>query len=86
MSKVAYRFVPCDEDGRPRENSQYTWVCDASEKIEVGSVLETDAPSLGYRRWEVVEIREDSGGLIRAIGRDGTPRGFGGTLVCRGIA
>jgi hypothetical protein len=56
MSEVAYRFVPRDEDGGPRESSRYTWIRDVSEKIEVGSVLEAQH-FLGYTRWEVVEIR-----------------------------
>jgi hypothetical protein len=83
MGKVAYRFVPCDEDGRSRESSEYTSIHDTSETIEVGTVIEADL--LGYRPWEIVEVREDSGGLMSVSGADGDPIRLGGTLVCRGV-
>jgi hypothetical protein len=83
MAKVAYRFLPCDETGRPRENSQYTTVADDGEVLGVGSVL--DVAVFGYEEWEVVEVRQDRGSFISAFDADGTPLGFGGTLVCRGV-
>ena len=55
MSKVAYRFVPCDYDGRSRGNSQFTSIRNTSEDLRVGSVI--DGNLLGYHRWEVVEVR-----------------------------
>lgn len=83
MVKVAYRFVPCDEEGRPRESSEYTSIHDTSETVQVGSVIEADL--LGHRQWEVVEVRQDSGGLMSAADADGDSIRLGGTLVCRGV-
>jgi hypothetical protein len=83
MAKVAYRFVPCDDTGRPREHSQLTTIRDASEKIEVGAIVTADL--LGHLEWEVVEIRKSSGPLARVNEADGTPIPVGGTLVCRGL-
>jgi hypothetical protein len=54
MPKVAFRFLPCDDEGRPREQSQFTSIHDASELVEVGSLIEAELR--GYRRWEVVEF------------------------------
>ena len=82
MSKVAYRFLPCDEDGRTRENSQYTSIRDADEVIGVGSVIH--ASLFGYDHWEVIEIRDDSGGLTSASS-EGTAIPLCGTLVCRAV-
>lgn len=83
MGKIAYRFLPCGDDGAPRENSQYTTVADADERLGVGSVI--DAELLGHRRWRVVEVRADQGAFVSAADTDGTPLPFGGTLVCRGV-
>ena len=83
MAKVAYRFLPCDDEGRPRENSQYTTISDDGEALGVGSVLEADISS--YAEWEVVEVRQDRGSFVSASDADGPPLGFGGTLVCRGV-
>jgi hypothetical protein len=83
MPKVAFRFLPCDGDGRPREQSQFTSIHDMSEGVVVGSLIEADL--LGYRRWEVVEVREETGGLMSATGADGDPIPLGGTLLCRGV-
>lgn len=80
---MAYRFLPCDDEGRPREQSQFTSIHDATERVSVGSVIEADL--LGYRRWEVVEMREGSEGLMSVTGADGDPIPVGGTLVCRGV-
>jgi hypothetical protein len=44
-----------------------------------------DASLLGYDRWEVVEFRDTSRGLLGATDKDGTPIPLGGTLVCRDI-
>jgi len=82
MGKVAYRFLPCDDEG-PREQSQYTSIHDAGETVAVGSVIEANI--LGYQRWEVVEVRDDPGGLMSATDADGDPILLGGTLVCRGV-
>jgi hypothetical protein len=83
MGKVAYRFLPCDDEGRAREQSQLTSIHDAAEPVAVGSVVEADM--LGYQRWEVVEVREDSGVLMSATDADGERIPLGGTLVCRGV-
>ena len=83
MSKIAYRFLPCDEGGRPMEGSQLTSIREGSERIEVGSVIE--ASLLGYAEWEVVEIRESPGPLGAACDSDGVPIAVVGTLVCRGV-
>ena len=83
MPKLAYRFLPCDDDGQPRENTAYTTIPDAEEELGVGSVL--TAEIFGYHEWEVIEVREDPGSLISATEADGTPLAIGGTLVCRGV-
>jgi hypothetical protein len=83
MGKLAYRFLPCDDEGRPRENSQYTTVAGDGEMLGIGSVVE--AAIFGYEEWEVVEVRQDRGHLVSAFDADGTPLPFGGTLVCRGV-
>jgi hypothetical protein len=82
MGKAAYRFLPCDDEGRPREQSQVTSIHDTSEALAVGSVIEVDI--LGYKTWEVVEVRQNPGGLMSAADADGVIP-LGGTLVCRGI-
>lgn len=83
MAQVAFRLIPCDDEGQPREQSQLTSIHDTAESVGVGSVIEADL--FGYDRWEVVEVRDDSGGLTRATGADGAPIPLGGTLVCRGV-
>ena len=83
MGKVAYRFIPCDNEGRPREQSQFTSIHDATQTVGVGSVIEADL--LGYRRWKVIEVREGSEGLMSVTGADGDPISVAGTLVCRGV-
>jgi hypothetical protein len=44
MEQVAYRLVPCDEEGQPRENSQYTTI--TTERLDVGSRF--DLTLFGY--------------------------------------
>jgi hypothetical protein len=83
MGKVAYCFLPCDDEGRLCEQSQLTSIHDTGESLTVGSVIEADI--LGYQRWEVIEVREASGGLMSATGADGASIPLGGTLVCRGV-
>jgi hypothetical protein len=83
MGKIAFRFLPCDDEGRLREQSHLTSTHDTGETLAVGSVIEADI--LGYQRWEVVEVREDSSGLASATGADGDSIPLGGTLVCRGV-
>ena len=46
MPRVAFRFVPCDEQGHPRKESQFTSI---HEKAEPLAVIEADF--LGYDRW-----------------------------------
>ena len=81
MVKVAYRFLPCDQDGRKRENSQYTYVADAAEIFSPGSVIVSGV--LGVEKWQVVEVREETGPLRSARDRDGSDLVLGGTLVCQ---
>jgi len=83
MEKVAYRFLPCDDAGEPRESSQYTFVSDSAEEPRVGSVVKV--PVFGYHEWEVVEIRRGRGPLFNVTDADGKLLFFGGTLVCRGL-
>jgi hypothetical protein len=83
VAEVAYRFLPCDDEGRPRDGSQYTTVVDDDEDLGVGSVIE--AAIFGYREWEVIEVRETPAPLIRAADADGSEIPLGGTLVCRGL-
>jgi hypothetical protein len=83
MAKIAYRFVPCDEAGQPREDSQLTSIRDGSERIEVGSLIAADL--LGFVEWEVVEVRAASGARGSAAEADGTQIPLGGTIVCRGV-
>jgi hypothetical protein len=79
MAKVAYRFVPCDDTGRPRENSQFTTIRDASEKIESGAIISADL--LGFQEWEVVEVRESACPLGSVSEADGTAIPLGGSIV-----
>ena len=81
MVKVAYRFLPCGRDGRPRESSQYTYVADAAEIFSTGSVI--DSGVLGVKKWQVVEVREETGPLRGARDSDGSDLALGGTLVCQ---
>jgi hypothetical protein len=83
MGKVAYRFLPYDDEGEPRESSQYTFISDSAEELGVGSVVRV--PVFGYHEWEVVEIRRGRGPLSTAKDTDGTLLNFGGTLICRGL-
>lgn len=83
MSKVAYRFLPCADDGSPRENSNVVSIREEDEGIGVGSVIEADL--LGHERWQVIEVRSSAGPLVSATGADGEPLPIAGTLVCRGV-
>ena len=83
MGKVAYRFLPCDQDGHPRETSRYTTIAEDGEELGLGSVIEAEI--LGYRTWEVVDVRETPGSLLAATDAVGTEMPLGGTLVCRGL-
>jgi len=51
VSKVAYRFLPCDDRGDRRESSQYTKIADASEEFCVGTIFESTV--LGHEALEV---------------------------------
>lgn len=80
--QFAYRLVPCDEDGQPRENSQYTTI--TSERLGVGSRLE--AALFGYTTWEVVEVRSATRPLLGARVRSGNDVPLAGTLICRAVS
>jgi hypothetical protein len=82
VEQVAYRFVPCDDEGRPRENSQYTM--STTQKLAVGGTINHGV--LGYSKWEVVELRPESRPLLGASDRLGNDVPLVGTLVSRGIA
>jgi hypothetical protein len=79
--QIAYHFVPCDEDGQPRENSQYTTI--TSERLGVGSRLEEAL--FGYTTWEVVEVRSGTRPLLGARDRSGNNVPLAGTLICRAV-
>jgi hypothetical protein len=82
VEQVAYRFLPCDDGGRPLENSEYTTLSD--DQLGVGSRIEVDL--FGYACWEVVEMREESGPLVAVCDRFGRDIPVAGTLICRGVA
>jgi hypothetical protein len=79
---VAYRFVPCDDEGQPRENSRYTTI--TTERLDVGSKI--DAQLLGYSTWEVVELRAETRPLLGARDKLGNDVPLAGSLICRGVA
>ena len=81
MEQVAYRFVPCDEAGQPREDSRYTTV--TTERLDVGSRI--DAAIFGYTRWEVIEVRSETEPLLGALDSSGNDVPLAGTLICRGV-
>jgi hypothetical protein len=78
----AYRFVPCDDNGHPRENSQYTTI--THEPLGVGSRI--DATLFGYTVWEVVEVTTETKPLLEARDRDGNDLPLAGTVICRGVS
>lgn len=80
-NSVAYRFVPCDSNGNPRENSQLTIT---TEPLGVGSKIE--AAILDYQTWEVVEVRDATSPLVAARDSFGRDIALAGTVVCRGVA
>jgi hypothetical protein len=82
MEHLAYRFVPCDEEGKPRENSRYTTI--TTERLDVGSTIE--AAVFGYTTWEVVEIRSEAPPLLGVRDRLGNDVPLAGTLICRGMS
>jgi hypothetical protein len=81
VQEVAYRFIPCDEEGRPRENSQLTIV--TVQDLGVGSTI--DQEMLGYSSWEVLELLPEARPLLGAGDGLGSDIPLAGTLVCRGI-
>jgi hypothetical protein len=81
MEKRAYRFVPCDETGTPRQNSQYTTI--TTEDLVVGSRIE--GTFLGYTTWEVVELRTSTGPVLGARDKFGDDIPLAGTIICRGV-
>jgi len=80
--QIAYRFVPCDGDGHPRENSRYTTI--TSERLGTGSRLA--APLFGYTTWEVVEVRVATQPPLGARDRLGNDLRLAGTLICRAVS
>lgn len=81
MNKRAYRFVPCDKSGAPREGSQYTTITE--NDLAVGSRIE--GIFLGYTTWEVVEVHQETRPLLGARDEFGHDVPLGGTIVCRGV-
>ncbi len=55
MGKIAYRFIPCDDDETPREGSQLMLV--SAARIAVGSLVEEDLFCCSV--WEVVAVRAE---------------------------
>ena len=82
MTERAYRFVPCDADGKPRENSELALLTD--ERLEVGSVVELELDS--FSTWEVVELWPERGPLVSVTSPAGDDLSVEGTIVCRGVA
>jgi hypothetical protein len=82
MKEVAYRLVPCDEEGQPCENSQYTTI--TTERLDIGTRI--DLALFGYTTWEVVEVRSETGPLLGARDRFGNKVPLAGTLICRGTS
>jgi hypothetical protein len=82
VEQVAYRFVPCDDEGQPRENSSYTTL--STERLDVGSRI--DAALFGDRTWEVIEVRSETRPLLGARDRFGNDVSLVGTLICRGVS
>ena len=80
VGRRAYRFLPLDENGEPRETSQYTTI--TSETLTVGSRIE--AEMLGYSAWEVTDVRPETRPLLGARDRLGNDIPLAGTVVCRG--
>jgi hypothetical protein len=78
--QVAYRFVPCDEAGRPRE--QYTTI--TSEHLSVGTRI--DAALFGYKTWGVVQMLNDHRPLLDARDKFANDLPLAGTLICRAIS
>ncbi|MHB8470180.1 MAG: hypothetical protein ACYDCH_10555 [Gaiellaceae bacterium] len=77
----AYRFVPLDDDGAPRETTQYALIWDTplvvGSRFSEAGLVDADAG------WEVVEVRSSAADLVAvrdALGRD-VP--VAGTLICR---
>lgn len=75
MTKRAYRLLPLDEEGNPREGSQYVLV--REKPVQVGDQIDG--------RWEVVELRAETGGLMGARDADGTELPLAGTAVCKDL-
>jgi hypothetical protein len=57
MVKVAYRFLPCDHDGKPREHSQYTYVANTAEMFSIAASSTPESSA-----WIRSGIQESSGG------------------------
>jgi hypothetical protein len=80
MPKLAHRFLPCGDDGRPRENSQYTAVANEDDHLGIGSVLMAEI--FGFREHRNARRRRL---LITATDADGNAVAIRGKLVCRGV-
>jgi hypothetical protein len=84
MSRLAYRFVPVDDQGRLRESSRYTIL--TTHELHVGDRIEQSL--MGYDAWEVVAMSEAaSDGSLPAAVRDssGVDIPLRGTVTCRGV-
>jgi hypothetical protein len=84
MGRLAYRFVPLDDQGRLRESSRYTIV--TAHELQVGDRIEQSL--MGYDAWEVVEVSDAaSGGSLPVAVEDssGVDIPLRGTVTCRGV-
>jgi hypothetical protein len=82
VSERAYRFIPLDADGKPRENSYYQHT--SSRELRAGDVIE--GPHIrGFTRWEVIDVRSETRPLLEARDASGAQIPLAGTLICRGL-
>jgi hypothetical protein len=81
QGKLAYRFVPVGREDAQHENSHVVTV--TTERLGIGSRIEVEL--LGYRMWEVIEIRDGPNPLVGCTDNDGRAIPCGGTVICKGV-
>jgi hypothetical protein len=84
MSRLAYRFVPLDDQGRLRESSRYTIV--TTHELQAGDRIEQSL--MGYDAWEVVEVSDTAPGgspPVAVEDSSGVDIPLRGTVTCRGV-
>lgn len=84
MNRLAYRFVPLDDQGRLRESSRYTIV--TPNELQVGDHIEQSL--MGYDVWEVVEVSDATSGdslPVAVTDSSGVDIPLRGSVTCRGV-